>query len=74
MKATTKTTLQYGEYRVRLFIDGQYQAGADYFTDDKKDAKCTAELMVVKAGISDKTTSFAKDEQADYLEDCDNVC
>lgn len=46
MKATTKISKKEGEYRVRLFIDGVYQAGGDYFTDDKTDAKRTAEAMV----------------------------
>ena len=63
---TTKTTSHDGEYRVRLFVDGEYQSGADYFTTDKQDAKDTALAMTKSGGISDKTTDFAKDEQADY--------
>ena len=63
---TTKTTSHDGEYRVRLFVDGEYQSGADYFTTDKQDAKDTALAMTKNGGISDKTTDFAKDEQADY--------
>lgn len=65
---TTKITWdkEFGEYRVRLFVDGVYQAGADYFTDDKQDAESTAKHMELNGGISDKTTDFAKDEQEDY--------
>lgn len=63
---TTKTTKRDGEYRVRLFVDGFYQAGADYFTTDKQDAIDTAIQMVKNGGISDKTTDFAIDEQADF--------
>jgi hypothetical protein len=63
---TTKTTKQDGEYRVRLFVDGIYQAGADYFTTDKQDAKDTADKMELNGVESDKTTDFAIDEQADF--------
>ena len=71
MTKTTKTSKQNGEYRVRLFVDGEYQAGADYFTDDKQDATDTAARMIRDGGLSDKTTSFAKEEQADY--DINNI-
>lgn len=67
--ATTKTTKRDGEFRVRLFINDEYQAGADYFTDDKEDAEITAQIMRERAGYSDKTTDFAKSEQQDYLDD-----
>lgn len=66
MTITTKTTKQDGEYRVRLFINGEYQAGADYFTDDKQDAVATAKHMQANGTYSDKTTDFAITEQADY--------
>ena len=67
MRATTKITKNAdGEYRVRLFIDEVYQAGADYFTDDKQDAIDTAKHMEANAKVSDKTTDFAIAEQADY--------
>jgi hypothetical protein len=71
MVATYKITKTVGEseYRVRLFIDGQYQAGADYYTDDSKDALATARQMIQNACVSDKTTSFAKAEQAEYNEE-----
>lgn len=66
MTITTKTTKHDGEYRVRLFINGEYQAGADYFTDDKQDARDTAAHMQANGTYSDKTTDFAIAEQADY--------
>lgn len=71
MNATTKTTYnkEYNEYRVRLFIDGSYQAGADYYTDNKEDAKSTAKNMAENAKYSDKTTDFANEEQAEYDEE-----
>lgn len=34
------------EYRVRLFIDEKHIVRADYFTDDKDDARHTAWAMV----------------------------
>jgi hypothetical protein len=37
------------EFKVRLFIAGNYQEGADYFTDDKDDAFSTARVMVENA-------------------------
>lgn len=66
---TTKTTYnnEYNEYRVRLFVDGEYQAGADYFTDDKKDAASTAKYMRDNGLASDKTSAFAIDELETYL-------
>lgn len=63
---STRVTNKDGEYRVRLFIDDVYQAGADYFTTDKQDAKDTADQMILNGGVSDKTTDFAIDEQSDY--------
>ena len=68
---TTKTTYnkEYKEYRVRLFVDGEYQAGADYFTDDKEDAASTAKHMRENGGISDKTSDFAIDELEVYLQE-----
>jgi len=70
MKATTKINrTEDGEYRVRLFIDGEYQSGADYYTDDRGDAKRTAWEMEMKAVPSDKTSEVAKEEQAEYEAD-----
>eukprot|EP00831_Metopus_contortus_P034328 TRINITY_DN27389_c0_g2_i3.p1 TRINITY_DN27389_c0_g2~~TRINITY_DN27389_c0_g2_i3.p1 ORF type:complete len:239 (-),score=28.30 TRINITY_DN27389_c0_g2_i3:120-836(-) len=53
MKREAKISKKYDEFRVRLvtqppfmFIDGKYQAGADYFTYDKTDAQATAQHMV----------------------------
>ena len=44
--ATTKISKREDEYRVRLFLDGEYQAGSDYFTEDKEDANVTAAAMI----------------------------
>ena len=47
-KSTKRTIIsrdQDGEYRVKLFIDGVYQENCDYFTDDKEDARLTADLL-----------------------------
>lgn len=66
MTATTKITRTDGEYRVRLFIDEEYQPGADYFTDDKEDARDTAKHMELHGGKSDHSTDFAQAELDDY--------
>ena len=58
-----------GEYRVRLFIDGEYQAGADYFADDIEEATETAKAMEEDAHLSDKTSDVARDEARDFVED-----
>ncbi len=69
-KVTTKIKKSVdGEYRVRLFIDGKYQAGGDYFTDDKKDAVSTAKHMAEHAVSTDKDTDDAKREQTEYDEE-----
>jgi len=65
----TTITKKDGEYRVRLFVNDVYQAGADYFTDDRQDALDTAHLMEKNGVESDKTTDFAKEEQAKYEEE-----
>jgi hypothetical protein len=72
---TTKTTYNqdYDEYKVRLFVDGVYQSGADYFTNDKQDARDTAKRMIADGGISDKTTDFAINEQKDFDEENDFI-
>ena len=61
-----KTTKSNGEYRLRLFINGEYQAGADYFTDCKEDARETERLMFRFGAFSDKTHPIAISEQIDY--------
>ena len=66
----TKITKNEGEYRVRLFINNEYQAGADYFTDCKEDAVLTAKLMKENGGFSDKSSTAAIEEQADFEEEC----
>ena len=63
---TTKISKVDGEFRVRLFIDNVYQAGEDYFTNDKTDAENTATVMRRDGVESDKSTDFAIDEQADF--------
>lgn len=55
-------------YRVRLYIDCEYQAGADYITDEYNDAIIEEKCMKEKAQISDKTTDIAKAQQALYIE------
>lgn len=42
---TTRIVKKDGEYRVKLYYDGEYQPEADYFTNDKEDAVLTAKLM-----------------------------
>lgn len=37
------------EFKVRLFVGGVHQEGADYFTNDKDDAVATARVMVENA-------------------------
>jgi hypothetical protein len=41
----------YGEFVVKLFTDGVYDASADYFTDDRCDACGTADAMVEPVGV-----------------------
>ena len=65
MNAITKTTKNDGEYRVRLFVDGNYQAGSDYFTDCKIDAKETAKAMVDNC-----TSDTTKEENVDDDTEC----
>ena len=69
MSITTKISKKDDEYRVRVFVDGEYQAGADYYTDSRQDAEDTANYIVKHkaAGISDKTTDFAIKEAEEYL-------
>lgn len=55
-------------FRVRLFIDCEYQAGADYITDEYNDAVIELELLKERAQITDKTTDLAKLQQALYIE------
>lgn len=42
---TTITRNCEGEYIVKQFLNGVHQVDADYFTDDKDDAKETAKAM-----------------------------
>jgi len=58
-----KTTIKrnaYGEWVVRLYLDGERQVGADYFTDDREDAVETADRMraeIVKQQTTDRASS-----------------
>lgn len=48
MKANIHTKIKktnWGDYRVRLYVDGIGIPSKDYFTDDKEDAEKTAEVM-----------------------------
>lgn len=49
IKVTIGYSNEYQEYRARLNIDGADQIGADYFTDDLRDAQLTAESMASSA-------------------------
>lgn len=66
---TTKTTFnrEYGEFRVRCFINGVYQAGGDYFTSDREDAKATAKHMQENPCHTEGTSDFAKAELKAFL-------
>ena len=37
--------VEWDEYRVRFYRDGEYQDGADYHTSDKQDALDTASIF-----------------------------
>jgi hypothetical protein len=39
---TTIRKNEYGEWVVRFFVDGEHQTEANYFADDRDDAKGTA--------------------------------
>jgi hypothetical protein len=47
------------EYRVRLYIDGVLQNGADYFTSDRECARYAAEYMRKHGRISSKRRGFS---------------
>ena len=47
MRTTKIKKTTQGDYRVSLFIDGEYQKFCDYFTNDKEDAQDTAKAMQV---------------------------
>ena len=36
---------EFGEYLVKIYRQGNYQSGADYFTDCKQDARDTAQAI-----------------------------
>jgi hypothetical protein len=47
------------EYRVRLYKDGVYVAGSDYYTDDPTDAAATARYMREQAEQADRAALAA---------------
>ncbi len=66
-KVTTDISQEGGEYRVRLFIDGNPQCEADYFTDDLEDAKRYADAMreeCLASGAKDATKSTREEIEA----------
>ena len=65
---TTKITQdkETGEYRVRLFIDGVYQSGTDYYTDDKEDCIITAKHMEKTGVESDKNNHVSMIEDIEW--------
>lgn len=66
---TTKISKnQYGEYVVRLYIDGKYQPGSNYFTDDLEDARETAKHMKDNGGSFVPKTAEEKEIAAGEAE------
>ena len=60
------------EFRIRMFHRGNYQAGADYFTDDFDEVQAMVSDIsnwgtgTATSLLPDPTTDYAIDEQADY--------
>ena len=60
------------EFRIRMFHRGDYQAGADYFTDDFDEVQAMVSDIsnwgtgTATSLLPDPTTDYAIDEQADY--------
>ena len=48
-KALVQLDSEWQEYRVRLYVAGVLQPDADYHTDDRTDAVCTANAMINRA-------------------------
>lgn len=69
-KASTKISKTHGEYRVRLFIDGEYQAGKDYFTNDAEEAREIAKLMEAASKPSLTTQPSRRRTTVDLDERC----
>lgn len=65
MAKSIETKISYNrylnEYTVKLFIDGEHQKDADYFTDDQEDANGTAELMKERAIKADENFMTIQD-------------
>jgi hypothetical protein len=49
----------WGEFRVKFYIDGEHQTEADYHTDDKQDASDTARSFLSKAEVGEGQTTTA---------------
>ena len=56
-KAKIIPNLEWGEYIVKFYIDGKHQVRADYYTDDKEDAKDTAAYFE-RQGLSEGEKPF----------------
>ena len=37
---------EYGEYVVKVYVNGKYNEAKSYYTDDKEDAELTREAMI----------------------------
>jgi hypothetical protein len=63
-----------GEYTVRFYQNGKHIADADYFTDDKEDARSTAKASCEEQGdeaVTERSTSMyneAKKAKPDFLD------
>jgi len=63
-----------GEYTVRFYQNGKHMADADYFTDDKEDARSTAKASCEEQGeeeVTERSTSMyneAKKAKPDFLD------
>lgn len=59
VRTTIRKDQEYGEFVVRLYVDGKIQKGSEYYTADRGDAKKTAEVMklhwIEKEGGRQKT-------------------
>lgn len=58
------------EYTVKLYQDGKHIQGADYYTDDEKDAQDTARRMVIDGLINHIIHKFKDSE--DYRDMCND--
>lgn len=66
-----KTTIRkndFGEWVVRLWVDGVHQKDADYFTDDKQDAIMTAKFMEQRPASSIRPEEIESVEKVESLQ------